>query len=248
MASFFGRKTELCQDLCKYFASFDLIISYLFDPDGIFLENLKQAGAKKVINGPWKPNESSHAILQLAKPLSELGAEIKDITIRIYPTPADLEAATSHLPVLRNKEKCIVIHPGSGAERKNWPIESWAILSERLLNAGWKLIFTGGEADHKKLDYLSDKLAKTEKIFFLKNQPLPVVAGALKLAGNYLGHDTGISHLAAGAGCKSILFFGPTNPEVWAPPNTGTRILRPASGNLHDLDIEEVWSSVLQWY
>jgi len=36
MSGFFGRDSELSPELSSYFSSFDLIISYLYDPDGIF--------------------------------------------------------------------------------------------------------------------------------------------------------------------------------------------------------------------
>jgi heptosyltransferase III len=56
----------------------------------------------------------------------------------------------------------------------------------------------------------------------------------------FIGHDSGISHLAAAAGANCILLFGPTDPDVWAPQNENVRVLRPPSGKLDDLQIETV--------
>ena len=36
LASFFAKGSALPEELVDYFRSFDLIVSYLFDPDGIF--------------------------------------------------------------------------------------------------------------------------------------------------------------------------------------------------------------------
>src|SRR5712692_3885240 len=36
LSSFFAKNSELPPQLATYFASFDLVISYLYDPDGIF--------------------------------------------------------------------------------------------------------------------------------------------------------------------------------------------------------------------
>jgi ADP-heptose:LPS heptosyltransferase len=33
----------------------------------------------------------------------------------------------------------------------------------------------------------------------------------------YLGNDSGVSHLAGLCGARSIVLFGPTNPQVWHP-------------------------------
>src|SRR4026208_1643923 len=40
LARFFARDSELPAELADYFASFNLIISYLYDPGGIFETNL----------------------------------------------------------------------------------------------------------------------------------------------------------------------------------------------------------------
>jgi heptosyltransferase-2 len=56
----------------------------------------------------------------------------------------------------------------------------------------------------------------------------------------FIGHDSGISHLAAAAGASCILLFGPTDPNVWAPKNENVRVLKPPSGRLEDLQIEAV--------
>src|SRR5438874_9757274 len=54
LARFFAKAAELPPGLAKYFAGFDLIISYLYDPDSIFETNLRRSGAKKIIRGPAK--------------------------------------------------------------------------------------------------------------------------------------------------------------------------------------------------
>src|SRR5690242_4993592 len=42
LSGFFAKNSELPEELADYFASFDLIISYLYDPDGIFENNLRR--------------------------------------------------------------------------------------------------------------------------------------------------------------------------------------------------------------
>src|SRR5215831_13118771 len=41
LARFFARNSKLPAELADYFASFDLIISYLYDPDEVFAKNLR---------------------------------------------------------------------------------------------------------------------------------------------------------------------------------------------------------------
>lgn len=57
---------------------------------------------------------------------------------------------------------------------------------------------------------------------------LLAVAGALAGATLYLGNDSGITHLAAAAGCPTVAVFGPTDPAVWAPQGPHVRVVHAA--------------------
>jgi len=84
LASFFAKNSKLPPELANYFASFDLIISYLYDPDGIFENNLRRCGVENLIRGPAKVDNREHAARQLARPLEELGLRASDFAPRIY--------------------------------------------------------------------------------------------------------------------------------------------------------------------
>src|SRR5436853_7872539 len=77
LASFFAKNSELPAELANYFVSFDLIISYLFDPDRIFENNLRRCGVENLLCGPDKIVESAeHAARQLAQPVEEMGIRV----------------------------------------------------------------------------------------------------------------------------------------------------------------------------
>src|ERR1044071_9348904 len=59
LARFFARDSELPVELAGYFAGFDLIISYLYDPDQIFETNLRRSGVEKLICGPARIIENA---------------------------------------------------------------------------------------------------------------------------------------------------------------------------------------------
>ena len=56
----------------------------------------------------------------------------------------------------------------------------------------------------------------------------------------FLGHDSGISHLAAAVGTRCVLLFGPTDPEIWAPGNANVSVVEAANGDLSELSVEDV--------
>ena len=80
---------------------------------------------------------------------------------------------------------------------------------------------------------------KDGDVRFAKNLSLPHLAAVLEHT-IFVGHDSGISHLAAATGANCILLFGPTDPNVWAPRNENVRVLHAQSGRLSDLDIAQV--------
>src|SRR6188472_1040665 len=99
-----------------------------------------------------------------------------------------------------------------------------------------------GEADKAQTDQLERKW-KNRDVRFARNLPLPRLAAVLERS-IFIGHDSGISHLAAAAGASCILLFGPTDPNVWAPKNENVHVLRAQSGRLNDLDIAQVRAAV----
>ena len=56
----------------------------------------------------------------------------------------------------------------------------------------------------------------------------------------FIGHDSGISHLAAAAGANCVLLFGPTDPAVWSPANENVRVLQAPKGEMSRLKFKTV--------
>jgi heptosyltransferase-3 len=240
LASFFARDSELPADLVDYFASFDLIVSYRFDPDGIFEANLKRCRIGTFIAGPAKLDNREHAALQLARPLELLGLYLEDPAARIFPSESDRASARNIL----GHQSCrfIAIHPGSGSETKNWPLAAWQELGEDLLAQDHELIVISGEADEERTRRL-EFAWKGKAVRFARNLPLPHLAALLENM-IFLGHDSGISHIAAAVGARCILLFGPTDPAIWAPANKNVTVLRAPEGKMRLLDVEAVIAAI----
>ncbi|HEV8185608.1 MAG TPA: glycosyltransferase family 9 protein [Chthoniobacterales bacterium] len=242
LASFFAKGAALPSELADYFASFDLIVSYLFDCDKIFETNLRRCGVETLLVGSPKISGDDHAATQLARPLEELGLSLQSPSARIFPSAADREFARSLLEL--SATPMFALHPGSGSATKNWPLTSWRSLGEQLLASGTarSLLAVGGEADRDGLAALKE--LRDGRVQFAENLPLPHLAALLERCAMFIGHDSGISHIAAAVGTSSVLLFGPSDPDIWAPRNTNVRILRAASGNVRDLAVTTVTSAV----
>jgi len=245
LSSFFARNAELPRELANYFNSFDLVFSYLYDPDGIFESNLRRAGVEDLIIGPGKIAHNAHAAEQLAQPLQELGIYVSDFAAQISPSAQDRHLASEFLHGCA--DPIVVLHPGSGSEKKNWPLAKWIELGNDLLGAesfGGSIVIVSGEAEEGQVGQL-EVIWKTGRVRFAENLPLPLLTAILEHT-VFVGHDSGISHLAAAAGAYCILLFGPTDPKVWAPRNENVHVIEAPNGDLRALDVDLVRAALAQ--
>ena len=216
-----------------------MIVSYLYDPDGIFEMNLRRCGVENLVHGPSKLDGSEHAARQLSRPLDELGISTDDFAAKVFPSAQDRQFAHDFLRDL--SRPVIAIHPGSGSETKNWPLEKWIELGNALLrstNFRGSLLVVAGEADESQIAQL-DAIRANARVTFAKDLPLPHLAAVLEST-TFVGHDSGISHLAAAAGANCILLFGPTDPQIWAPQNEKVQVIRAPTHRMEDVDLASV--------
>jgi heptosyltransferase-3 len=230
LAGFFARNGSLSEDLVAYFSEFDIIVSYLFDPDLIFQTNVKLCSRAQFITGPHRPDETEkiHATKVYLKPLERLAIFDADHLPRLHLTPE-----TSHsAPVL-------ALHPGSGSEKKNWPEEKWVELLQHLIHSTQlNLLLVGGEAEGGRLQRLAAQLPPA-RIRVAQSLRLAELAGELQPCAAFIGHDSGISHLAAALGLPGLILWGDTIEEIWRPPHQTISILK-NPGGLNKISVEQV--------
>jgi len=235
LASFFSPDAVLPGEWTRYFAGFDLVLSYLYDPDAIFATNLQRAGVMRLVQGPAKIVGPEHAAAQLAKPLAALGIPAPDPAPRFYPSAADIASAKRFLDSDRRPR--LMLHPGSGSVEKTWPVGRWKDLVGQFCDAA-SVTLIGGEADRAASAALRVEFRDVQ---VAEDLPLPLLGAVLAASDLFIGHDSGISHLAAAAGATCLLLFGPTDPAIWAPANKNAQILRaPADGGMASLRVDDV--------
>ena len=233
LAGFFAARGSLDEELQNYFASFAVILSYLYDPDGIFQANIERCSRAQFIAGPHRPDERDalHATDVFLKPLERLA--IFDAN------PSPRLPLTSHL----SPQPSLALHPGSGSESKNWFESNWSQFLRALVReTNIPLLLIGGEAEGERLQRLTRDLPPGR---FALAENLPLVELAQRLAGcrAFLGHDSGITHLAAAVGLPGLVLWGPSNDAVWRPRSERMKILRGAPG-LASLPVANVLAGV----
>jgi ADP-heptose:LPS heptosyltransferase len=227
----------------EFLAMFDLVLNFWPDPDGELQRKFPVTPGQTFLSGAAKPT-SGPAAAHYAEPLRPLGLELVQPWFDLSEVGGDLRAplsdsATQPRPEvavhLRSPLK-VAIHPGSGSPTKNWPIERWRQLARWLNDEDRvELLIVSGEAER------DDLLADFGRP--LRNRSLLELAGELKGAALFLGHDSGVGHLAAALGLPCVLLFGPTDPAIWAPPTPRVRVLRRGDA-LSSISVDEVRAAV----
>lgn len=229
LASFFARNGELSEDLRDYFSEFNVIISYLYDPDEIFQANVARCAHGQFLTGPHRPDETEqiHATRVYLKPLERLAIFDADPVPRLT-----LKSTPSTLNQL-------ALHPGSGSEKKNWQETKWAELLRQLINSTkLDLLLVGGEAEGERLRRFATALS-TSRVTVAQSLPLAELAARLQSCVGFVGHDSGITHLAAALGLPTLALWADSFEEIWRPQGQGVVILKETSG-LRALRVESV--------
>ena len=105
--------------------------------------------------------------------------------------------------------RSVTIHPFSGSQQKNWSFEKFQQLANDLEHAvEW---LAGPE----------ERLDSATRFESLQDLACWITGTSL-----YVGNDSGVTHLAAALGVRTLALFGPTDPARWAPRGKKVSILR----------------------
>ena len=200
-----------------------------FTRDEALLATLRARTRCLIARDPAPPHGGPHASVWLAGALAPLG-------IPRAPDPPPLETtAAEQLEAERLTRGLapgfLAVHPGSGSRAKNWPLERF-VAAARALAGGRPWLLVRGPAE--------EALPCPPDAADAFGWPLRVLAAALGRAGLFLGNDSGVAHLAAACGTRTLALFGPTDPGRWAPVGPAVAVIRAPGGDLSRLATEPV--------
>jgi ADP-heptose:LPS heptosyltransferase len=150
------------------------------------------------------------------------------------------KADISHLTLPR---AFALLAPGGSAHRpeKRWPASHFAELTRTLAQSGITAVAIGGKDDAAA----TRAVAEAGGIDLAGSTTLAEVVELARRARVAVGNDTGPMHLAATAGCRSVvLFSGASDPALCAPRGPVVRILRKPV--LAQLPVAEVAEAALK--
>jgi ADP-heptose:LPS heptosyltransferase len=194
---------------------------------------------------PINPDEVRHEseiYLDLARRMS---LNIDGCWENIVPSDAS-RAEVNHLlgdrapQALALDRPLVLVHPGGGMNpgmtfiSKRWPVERITELCQQLASSvNGIIIILGSVSDSesaKKISALLPPETLQYNLCGVLNLPQLAALAAQPNVVLYIGNDTGTAHLAAAAGARTLMVFGPSDPRRYAPfvsPSQGAVAWRP---------------------
>jgi ADP-heptose:LPS heptosyltransferase len=155
--------------------------------------------------------------------------------------PAPLKMEGGRQTKDKPEGKFVIMHPGSGSEKKCWPLHRFLEIGERLGEKEIKGALVTGETEIK-IKALIERTSLPPGWSWLHFPSLHTLSGLLQETDLYLGNDSGITHLAAACGTEIVALFRKEFVPAWLPYG---RVHLLSAGSLEEISVEAVWKTVL---
>jgi ADP-heptose:LPS heptosyltransferase len=139
-----------------------------------------------------------------------------------------LARAAALLAGVADARTVVVVHAGGGREIKQWNLDRFAAVANRLAASRDAAIVLSGDAgDRALVDAVKADLAPTVRCADLSGRvDLVALAAVLSRANLLVTGDTGPMHLAAALDVPTVAVFGPSDPARWGPFSPRARVVR----------------------
>lgn len=145
---------------------------------------------------------------------------------RLFFFPSAEDAAQAEALVARyhiTDRPLIVLHPGGGQNpgmtlhRKRWLPQRWAAVADALIDQhAAQVLLVGGPGDQEVVAIVAQAM-RSEAIVLVQQWRWGVLGALLDRCDLFLGHDTGMMHLATAVGAPTVAVFGPSDPQIYGP-------------------------------
>jgi len=211
-------------------AGYDAVVSWLGAGDAAYREHLGAIGERPgcrivIARATPPPGQSRHAAWHFLDTLAALGPPPAILPpVRLTAGVGERDWAAGWLEERGLAPGTVaVLHPGAGSPTKVWP--GFPTLARRLAILGLPVVVVTGPAEAGKVAGLAAAAGLLEARV-ARDLSLRQLAALFERAAVFVGNDSGLSHLAAGVGCASLVLFGPTDPAVWAPVGPRVTVVR----------------------
>ena len=114
---------------------------------------------------------------------------------------------------LENAENIVMLIPGAGWAAKRWSPEKFHFLAQRLAEAGYAVVVSGSPDEKDLCGQAADGIPGAKAICGALSDTISLLPHCRAVAGS----DSGVAHLAAAFGVRTVTLFCQTNPAFCGP-------------------------------
>ena len=162
----------------------------------------------------WVENEPEP--LRWLRLTEAIGAVSAGLHVEFPVTPAEW-ARVAALIGPPGERPVIGLHVGASDPSRRWPADSFARLGNRLAERRQAWIVLTGSEQERSLTASVRRMMTAAALDLAGMTDLGELAAVISALDLLVTNDTGVSHVAAATRTPSIVLFGPTRPDRWAP-------------------------------
>jgi ADP-heptose:LPS heptosyltransferase len=163
-----------------------------------------------------------HTAEHLASAVFYLGAAICEI-----PRAKVVASVGTSADTARMSACATVIHPFATTAGKTWEAGGFLAVAQYLKESGMEPVFIGAGGD----DFSPFRAFRC-----ISGAPLSEIKSVIAGASLFVGNDSGPAHMAAALGVPAVVIFGASDPAIWGPWRTASRVVMAPAGVAQVID------------
>ena len=153
--------------------------------------------------------------------LAPLGVSFQRTATRLELTPEEKAWARSFLESNRIsfRKPVMGLHPGSGGSSARWPLTHFMELGDRLQEAGYDVVVTGGPGEDYQ-NIMIDNMRRIPVFVAAGSISIRQLASILSCLNLVVSNSTGPLHMAVAVGVPTVSVYSPIptcHPRRWGP-------------------------------
>ena len=197
------------EKLKGFLRNYDAVLFFSFNKEAAE----KAAGVAGIKPFVFSPRPQLKPVAPVFRHLAEQLVQSEFLSSFDAPDPEKEKG--KHKEMRNNAEKKVLLHPGSGSPKKNWPLKRFTEAGDILKNNGFSPVYFFGPAEDQLLHEFMASVKGGQTYF--RSSDLIHLYEAIKNSAGFIGNDSGVSHLAGYAGVPTVVVFGPSDPRIWKP-------------------------------
>jgi ADP-heptose:LPS heptosyltransferase len=173
-------------------------------------------------------NEAEHNLY----PLRAVGIDTDKLSPLLVPSGASAEwADTFATEAWKPGTLRLAVHPGAGKAENIWPPSNFADVVNQLAERfDVSVVAVEGPSDGGSVAAFLERVSAPATV--ARGRSIGDAAALMQRADLVVCNDTGVMHVAAAAGARTLAIFGLTDPVRWAPRCENLSVVKSTDGTL----------------